>query len=77
MTIPEKIKAIISDKLNISEEEINPDATFTDLGADSLDAVELVMEFEKEFDIKIPDNDAEKIRTMADAIQYIETNKKP
>ena len=74
--ISERVKAIIVDKLGVSEAEVTPEATFQqDLGADSLDTVELIMEFEKEFGISIPDDQAEKITTVADAIQYIENNK--
>lgn len=75
--IADKVKAIIVDKLGVDENEVTPSAEFTkDLGADSLDTVELIMEFEKEFDLKIPDEDAEKIATVGDAITYIEANKK-
>lgn len=74
--IADKVKAIIVDKLSVDENEVTPAAEFTkDLGADSLDTVELIMEFEKEFDIKIPDEDAEKITTVGDAISYIESHK--
>lgn len=74
--IADKVKAIIVDKLNVDENEVTPTAEFTkDLGADSLDTVELIMEFEKEFDLKIPDEEAEKITTVGDAIAYIEGNK--
>lgn len=69
-----KVKAIIVDKLGVDEKEVTPEASFTDdLGADSLDTVELIMEFEKEFDIQIPDDKAEKIATVADAISFIES----
>jgi len=72
-----RVKAIIVDKLGVDEAEVTPDATFTnDLGADSLDTVELIMEFEKEFNIAIPDEDAEKIGTVNDAISYIEQHSK-
>lgn len=72
-----KVQAIIVDKLGVDESEVTPEASFTnDLGADSLDTVELIMEFEKEFDISIPDDQAEKIQTVGMAIQYIEENKK-
>lgn len=72
-----KVKAIIVDKLGVDENEVTPTAEFTkDLGADSLDTVELIMEFEKEFDLKIPDEEAEKITTVGDAISYIENAKK-
>ena len=68
-----KITAIIVDKLGVDEDDINPEASFTnDLGADSLDTVELIMELEKEFDITIPDEDAENIATVGDAISYVE-----
>ncbi len=72
-----KVKAIIVDKLGVDEAEVTPTASFTnDLGADSLDTVELIMEFEKEFGVSIPDEDAEKIATVGDAISYIEKAKK-
>jgi acyl carrier protein len=75
--IAEKVKAIIVDKLGVDESEVVLEASFTnDLGADSLDTVELIMEFEKEFDISIPDEQAEKIQTVGEAVQYIEENKK-
>ncbi len=74
--ISEKVKAIIVEKLGVSESEVTPEATFAqDLGADSLDTVELIMEFEKEFGITIPDDKAESIKTVGDAIAYIEANK--
>jgi acyl carrier protein len=70
-----KVKAIIVDKLGVDESEVTPEASFTnDLGADSLDTVELIMEFEKEFDMAIPDDQAEKIGTVGEAIKYIEDN---
>ena len=75
--IESKVKAIIVDKLGVDEAEVNPAASFTnDLGADSLDTVELIMEFEKVFNISIPDDQAEKIGTVGDAIAYIENNQK-
>ena len=75
--IESKVMAIIVDKLGVDEAEVKPEASFTnDLGADSLDTVELIMEFEKEFGISIPDDKAEKIGTVADAIAYIEENAK-
>lgn len=75
--IESKVKAIIVDKLGIDEAEVVATASFTnDLGADSLDTVELIMEFEKEFGINIPDDQAEKITTVGDAISYIEANAK-
>ena len=68
-----KVTAIIVDKLGVDENEVNADASFTnDLGADSLDTIELIMEFEKEFDIQIPDDQAENIGTVGQAISYIE-----
>ena len=67
-----KIKAIIVDKLGVDENEVTNEASFTnELGADSLDTVELIMEFEKEFDIQIPDDKAEKIETVGDVVKYI------
>ena len=75
--IAKRVKAIIVDKLGVDENEVTPEASFTnDLGADSLDTVELIMEFEKEFNIAIPDGQAEKISTVGDAISYIENNAK-
>ena len=71
--IAEKVKAIIVDKLSVDAEGVKAEASFAnDLGADSLDTVELIMEFEKEFGITIPDDQAEKISTVGDAIAYIE-----
>lgn len=71
--ISSRVKAIIADKLDVEETEVTPEASFTnDLGADSLDTVELIMEFEKEFNIQIPDDQAEKITTVGHAIAYIE-----
>jgi acyl carrier protein len=75
--IADKVKAIIVDKLGVDENEVTPEASFTnDLGADSLDTVELIMEFEKEFNIGIPDDQAENIATVGDAVKYIEENTK-
>lgn len=75
--VAERVKAIIVDKLSVEETEVTNEASFTnDLGADSLDTVELIMEFEKEFGISIPDDQAEKITTVGDAITYIEENAK-
>ena len=72
-TTEEKVKEIIVDQLGVDAKEVNQEASFIDdLGADSLDTVELVMAFEEEFDIEIPDDDAEKILTVKDAIAYIE-----
>jgi len=74
--IKSRVISIIVDKLGVDEGEVTPEASFTnDLGADSLDTVELIMEFEKEFNIAIPDDQAEKIATVGDAISYIEENK--
>ncbi|CEN52734.1 acyl carrier protein (ACP) (modular protein) [Capnocytophaga canimorsus] len=74
--IASRVKAIIVDKLGVDENEVVSDASFTnDLGADSLDTVELIMEFEKEFDIQIPDDQAENIATVGQAIKYIEEAK--
>ena len=74
--IESKVKEIIVEKLGVEESEVTMDASFTnDLGADSLDTVELIMEFEKEFGISIPDDQAEKIATVGDAVAYIEANK--
>ena len=75
--IASRVKAIIVDKLGVEEPEVTNEASFTnDLGADSLDTVELIMEFEKEFGISIPDDQAEKIATVGDAVSYIEANAK-
>ena len=73
--IQNRVKAISVDKLGVDESEVKPEATFTnDLGADSLDTVELIMELEKEFNITIPEDQAEKIATVGDAIAYVEAN---
>ena len=73
--IASRVKAIVVDKLGVNESEVTNEASFTnDLGADSLDTVELIMEFEKEFNIAIPDDQAEKIATVGEAISYIEAN---
>ena len=75
--VASRVKAIIVDKLGVEESEVTDAASFTnDLGADSLDTVELIMEFEKEFGISIPDDQTEKIATVGDAISYIEANAK-
>ncbi|MFN4146920.1 MAG: acyl carrier protein [Runella sp.] len=75
--IAEKVKKIIVDKLGVDESEVTEEASFTnDLGADSLDTVELIMEFEKEFNVSIPDDQAEKIGTVGQAIKYLEENVK-
>lgn len=76
-SIETRVKKIIVDKLGVDEKEVTPQASFTnDLGADSLDTVELIMDFEKEFNIAIPDEQAEKINTVGEAIAYIESNVK-
>ena len=75
--VASRVKAIIVDKLSVEDSEVTNEASFTnDLGADSLDTVELIMEFEKEFGLSIPDDQAEKISTVGDAIAYIEANAK-
>ena len=75
--ISTRVKSIIIDKLGVEESEVTNEASFTnDLGADSLDTVELIMEFEKEFNIAIPDDQAEKISTVGQVISYIEQNAK-
>ena len=70
----EKIKSIIVEQLGVDQDEITLDTTFADLNADSLDIVELIMALEEEFDLDIPDEDAEKIRTVGDAVNYIREN---
>jgi acyl carrier protein len=71
--IEETVKSIIVEKLGVDESDVEADSSFTnDLGADSLDTVELIMEFEKEFDLTIPDEEAEEIATVGDAIDYLE-----
>ena len=73
--VKEKVVSIIVDKLGVNPEDVVETASFTnDLGADSLDTVELIMEFEKEFNVSIPDEQAEKISTVGDALKYIEEN---
>ena len=75
--IKERVIAIIVDKLGVDEGEVNLEASFTnDLGADSLDTVELIMEFEEEFDLEIPDEDAEKITTVGAAFEYVNKHAK-
>ena len=77
MSIPEKVKSIIVDQLGVEEEQVIPDASFVDdLGADSLDQVELVMALEEEFGLEIPDEDAEKITRVKEAVTYIEGHSK-
>ena len=75
--IASRVKAIIVDKLGVDENEVTAEASFTnDLGADSLDTVELIMEFEKEFNLGIPDDQAENIGTVGEAIKFLENNAK-
>lgn len=77
MSVAEKVKQIIVEQLGVDENQVEANASFVDdLGADSLDIVELVMAFEEAFDLDIPDEDAEKIKTVKDAIDYIEAKKK-
>ena len=77
MGADERVKKIITEQLGVDEEDVTPEANFVeDLGADSLDTVELVMAFEEEFGIEIPDEDAEKIQRVKDAIEYIESHAK-
>ena len=74
--IADRVKAIIVDKLTVEDSEVTPEAEFSkDLGADSLDTVELIMEFEKEFGLTIPEEEAENIKTVGDAVKYIEDHK--
>jgi len=76
MSVDEKVKSIIVEQLGVDANEVTPEASFVDdLGADSLDTVELVMAFEEEFGVEIPDDAAEKITTVKDAIDYIDQNK--
>ncbi|MCO6484764.1 MAG: acyl carrier protein [Saprospiraceae bacterium] len=73
--VADRVKKIIVERLGVDESQVTPEASFTnDLGADSLDTVELIMEFEKEFNISIPDEEAENIQTVGQAISYLETN---
>ena len=73
MAVGEKVKEIVAQQLGVNEEQVTDEASFKDdLGADSLDIVELVMAFEEEFDIEVPEEDAEKVQTVGQAIQYIE-----
>tara|TARA_B100000749_G_C18333993_1_gene426186 strand:- start:579 stop:818 length:240 start_codon:yes stop_codon:yes gene_type:complete len=77
MAVAEKVKGIIVEQLGVDEEEVTLDASFVDdLGADSLDTVELVMAFEEEFHLEIPDEDAEKITRVKEAVDYIQSHKK-
>ena len=76
-SIEERVRDLVVDQLGVSEDQVNPQASFIDdLGADSLDTVELVMAFEEEFGIDIPDEDAEKMSSVGDAIKYLEQNSK-
>jgi len=76
--IEDKVKQIIVEQIGVDEAEVTPNAHFIDdLGADSLDLVELVMAFEEAFEVEIPDEDAEKIQTVKDAIEYIQSHVKP
>jgi acyl carrier protein len=76
-TIEAKVKSIIADQLGVGEDEIKGESSFIeDLGADSLDIVELVMAMEEEFEVEIPDEEAENIKTVGDAVNYINTHKK-
>jgi len=78
MSTFEKVKKVVVEQLDVSEDEVTPQASFVeDLGADSLDVVELIMGLEEEFDIEIPDEDAEKIATVQDAVSYIESKQGP
>ena len=77
MAVSDKVKSIIVEQLGVDEEEVTPDASFVDdLGADSLDTVELVMAFEEEFGIEIPDEDAEKMTSVGEAVKYVEEKAK-
>ncbi len=71
MAVLEKVKALVAEKLGVSEDEITPESTFEDLGADSLDVVELVMALEEEFDLEIADEDVDNINSIGDAVAYI------
>lgn len=77
MSVEERVKSIIVEQLGVDAEEVNPEASFVeDLGADSLDTVELIMAFEEEFGVEISDEDAEKIRRVKDAVEYIDKHAK-
>jgi len=77
MDIQERVINLVADQLGVDKSEVTPEASFTDdLGADSLDTVELVMAFEEEFDVEIPDEDAEKLLVVKDAIKYLQTLRK-
>lgn len=76
MAVEEKVKSIIAEQLGVKADEVTPDASFIDdLGADSLDTVELIMALEEEFGVEIPDEDAEKMTTVGEAVKYIEAKK--
>jgi acyl carrier protein len=76
-SVEQKVKSIIAEQLGVGEDEIKPESSFIeDLGADSLDIVELVMAMEEEFEVEIPDEEAEHIKTVSDAITYVNTHKK-
>lgn len=75
MAVYEKVKSIVVDQLGVDDEQISLETSFTELNADSLDIVELIMALEEEFDLDIPDEDAEKLRTVGDAVNYIKENK--
>ena len=76
-SVEQRVKEIICEQLGVSEDQVTPQASFIeDLGADSLDIVELVMAMEEEFEVEIPDEEAENIKTVADAVNYINTHKK-
>ncbi|HEX3015116.1 MAG TPA: acyl carrier protein [Desulfobacteria bacterium] len=74
MSVDDKVKSIIIDQLGVEEEDVTLETSFEELNADSLDIVELIMALEEEFDLDIPDEDAEKIRTVGDAVNYIKEN---
>ena len=75
MSIEDRVKKIVCEQLGVTEEEVKSEASFVDdLGADSLDTVELIMQFEEDFDLEIPDEDAEKILSVNDALKYIKNN---
>ncbi len=77
MTVEERVKNIIVEQLDVEVDQVTPDASFVDdLGADSLDIVELVMTMEEEFDLEIPDEDAEKIKSVGDVVEYVQTRSK-